>query len=501
MNSNNLEPHLFGTSRRLGRRLLFTASALVSAACVGTDTPQLAAPDIPQVDLQPCQLPSLDVTFRCGILRVEENRRSPNGRTLPLKMMVVPALSGPPAADPVFVLVGGPGQAATDQAGDIASFARLPDREIVLVDQRGTGEGHRLACDIGDPAELELMIRPLFTEGRDAYRECRRQLESVADLTQYATPHFIDDLEQARQALGYEEINLEGGSYGSIAAFAYMQRYPDHVRSVLMSGIATIDSRAPLHFAAAAQRAFDLMVAQCHAEPDCRAAYPAIAEDLDALRRELRRSPATLQATHPVSGEAVTIELREPSFTDAVRVMLYNAETARALPLLLRRARAGDLKPFADAALETGLRFRQGLILGLLLSATCSESVLRIRPEEIAEATAGKFIGDHRLRGQLDACGEWPASDIPPAFFDHQTRSIPTLLLSGNLDPVTPPSLGEELRRWLPNSLHLVGAGAHTASDECTEAIRRRIFAAGSVQGLDTSCIAEQRLPPFQLED
>lgn len=456
---------------------------------------------MPQVALQPCQLPSFEVTFRCGVLRVEENRRSPNGRALPLKIMILPPLSGPPAADPVFMLAGGPGQAATDRAEDIASFARLPDREIVLIDQRGAGEGHRLECDIGDPAGLELMLRPLFTEGPDVYRECRRQLEVIADLTQYTTSHFIDDLEESRQTLGYDEINLEGGSYGSLAAFAYMQRYPDNVRSVLMNGVATIANRAPLNFAAAAQRAFDLMVAQCHAEPDCRAAYPTIAEDLDAVRRELRRSPATLEATHPVSGEAVTIELREPSFTDAVRVMLYNAQTARALPLLLRRARAGDLKPFADAALQSGLLFRQGLNLGLLLSATCSESVLRIRPDEIAGATAGGFIAEHRVRGQLAACGEWPSSDIPPAFFDHETRAIPTLLLSGNLDPVTPPSLGEELRQWLPNSLHLVSPGAHTSSDDCIISIRERFFAAGSVQGLDTSCMAEQRLPPFQLED
>ncbi len=488
-------------SRRRSVLAILCGACVLFPSCTASNSGLTTTQPTPHLELHPCNLPSSDLAFRCGVLRVEENRQNPNGRTLPLKIVVSPPLAGEPGAEPVFFLAGGPGQAATEIAGDVGIFGRLENRAIVFIDQRGSGEGHRLECDIGDPTDVKLMIEPLFTEGAAVYRECRRQLEARADLTQYTTSQFIDDLEQARQALGYDTINIEGGSYGSLAAFAYMQRYPNHIRSALFSGIATLASRAPLGFPAAAQHAFDEMIAQCGADARCRDAYPTISDDLDSVRRRLRGNPAAVASTHPATGESVAFALDEAAFTDAVRVMLYSAETARTLPSLLQRARRGDLQPFADAALESGYAFRQGINLGLLLSATCSEGVNRIRPEEIADAVVGNFIGDHRIRGQIEACGEWPTGDLPADFLDFEPRSIPTLLLSGKTDPVTPPSQGEELRRWLPNGLHLVSPGAHVAFDDCILSIRQRFFAAGSIHGLDTRCISQQELPPFAYEE
>lgn len=482
---------------RIAASFLFTVG-LIGGPAVSASPPGAAAAK-PAPLVAPCQLAGVERELRCGVLHVEENRERPNGRRLPLKVIVIPAKSGNPAPDPVFMLAGGPGQAVTDFATPIAKFAALEDRDLVLVDQRGTGEGHSLDCK-ADPSgtDLQALLQPFFHDPL-RFRTCRQDLERRTDLTQYTTADFIEDLEEVRQALGYQRINLEGASYGTRAAFVYMQMHPERIRSAMLTGIAPLSNRAPLYHAAAAQRAFDLLAEQCAADPACGRAFPAVKEDLAAVIARLRTAPVPVSVRDPVSGNPVELQLTEAAFGDGLRVMLYSAKGGRAIPLLLQRARSGDLTPFAEAAVKSNRGISTGLRQGLNLAVTCTEDVARIRPEEVARETAGSFIGDHRVRGQMAACAEWPRAKLPSGYFDVRPVSVPTLLVSGNLDPVTPPHWGEDMARLLPNNLHIVGPGAHTEMNECLAGIRRQFFSAGKLDGIDPACVAGASLPPFVL--
>jgi pimeloyl-ACP methyl ester carboxylesterase len=478
----------------IARVSAITLAVLLSGCAT---SPTVNSPSPRKLELQPCRVPGLDEDLRCGTFHVPENRRTGQGRTLPLKVIVIPARSQRPG-EPIFFLSGGPGQAATADAAYLATAWERQNHDVVLADMRGTGEGHRLDCQLGSDDELQAYLVPIFFEG-SRFSACREELEKKADLTQYTTPIAMQDLDEVRQALGYGKIHLEGGSYGTRAGLTYLRMYGQNVRSALLSGLVPLSNRSPLFHAAAAQRSFEQLVAECAAEASCHAAYPDPKGDLAAILQSLREKPARVQVTHPVTHTPAQLTLSEPAFTDGLRVMLYSAERGRMVPLLLRRAREGDFTPFAEAALQSSRNLRDALRFGLLLSVTCSEDVLRIRPEEVEKETAGSFIGSHRVRGQMAACAEWPRAQVPEDYFRPFTSEVPVVLVSGNLDPVTPPQWAEEARKSLPNSLHVVTPGGHTSGNPCVDSIGSQLFERGTVQGLDTSCVAALRNPPFVL--
>lgn len=482
-----------------GEFMNFKGIAFAAAAALPSTTAahaQAPAAKPLGLDLKPCILPSVGGQLRCGTFTVPENRTVKGGRTLSLKVMVIPARSAAPK-EPIFILSGGPGQAATDQTTGLAGHPERATHDIVMMDLRGTGEGTRLDCRF-EVSDLQAFVEPLFSESV-SFSACRAELEKRADLTQYTTPIAMQDLDELRRAMGYGKVLLWGGSYGSRAGQVYIRQYGANVRAAFLTGISPLENRAPLHHAAAAQRAFDRTVEQCHADPAFGTAYLDPRGDLDAVRATLRRTPARVQVKHPVTGAQGEITLSERAFGDAVRVMLYSEQSGRALPLLLKRARAGDLAPFAQAAVQSGHGFRNGLVMGLLLSVTCPEDLARIRPEEIEAATAGTFTGDHRVRGQLAACRQWPETTMPASYFEPSISDVPVVLVSGDLDPVTPPQWGEVMKRSFTNSVHVVVPGAHGSDNDCVELIGHHLFETGSVQGLDTSCVATLKTPPFVL--
>ncbi len=474
----------------------------------GAAVPAPAPPGLAErLTLAPCRIPKVtekgpvegeEVEVRCGTFLVPENRGVAGGRMLPLRVVIIPSRSTRPR-EPVFFLSGGPGQAATEQAPGYASWWQPEHHDVVLMDLRGTGEGHALDCGLGgSDADPQTYLEGLLADGT-GYALCRDELRKRADLTQYTTMIAMQDLDELRQALGYDKINLEGGSYGTRAAITYIGMFGEHVHAALLTSVVPVENRGPLYHAAAAQRAFDLMVEQCRAEGPCRAAYPDIAGDLRAILERLRAGPAAVRVPHPVTGAEIEVRLTAPRFADALRVMLYSVESGREVPLLLQRARTGDLTPFARAALQSSRGFVKSIRTGLMLSFTCAEDVSRIRPEEVAPETAGSFIGDDRVRNQMAACSVWPKGDVPAEYYRPLRSDVPVLLVSGNLDPVTPPSWGEIALRSFPNGLHLVVPGAHTSTDDCITSIAAEIFLRGTTKQIDTSCVTRLRNPPFVL--
>jgi pimeloyl-ACP methyl ester carboxylesterase len=473
-----------------------TVMAAAAAVLAGGSGASAAA--APALELKPCTLPDGGGEARCGTFRVPEDRSRPGGRILPLKVVVIPAKSKTPL-EPVFLLSGGPGQAATDAAPYIARSWEPREHDVVLMDLRGTGEGSKLDCLPPSDEDLQAFLEPPFSD-RARYHACRIALAAHADLTKYVTPIAMQDLDELRQALGYDQIDLEGGSYGTRAGLAYMHAYGRHVHAAAMSGLAPFANRNPLYHAPAAQRAFDRIVAECEAEAACKAAYPHLHQDLAEIIGRLKQTPVHVQVKHPKTGAPAQVTVTDGVFADAVRVMMYSAEGGRRLPLLLQQARAGDFSAFAQAALNNGYGLAHALAEGLLLAVTCSEDVARITPEDVKRVSAGTFLGDRRVKAQMAACADWPRARMPSGYYDDFQLDVPALLVSGDLDPVTPPQWGEAYRRYLPNSLQVVDPGAHVAGGPCLDGLVEQLFRTGTVKGLDGSCVRSEPLPPFALK-
>lgn len=488
-------------------RLLLPTFALLATGCMPAAKPGDTATES-RLSLAPCRIDlpvptpdgQRDTPARCGTFTVPENRHQSGGRTLALKVVILPSSSAQPR-EPIYYLSGGPGQAATDQAGDLAGSAYLDERELVLMDVRGTGRDNGLDCAFGGSDEdLQGYLEPFFAEGAQV-AGCRDALSKRFDLRQYTTTIAMQDLDELRQALGHDKIVIEAGSYGTRAALTYIRSFGRHVRAAALFSAVPIENRAPLFHASAAQRAIDLLAEDCRNEPACAAASLDVRGDLDAILAQLRRERAQVTVPHPVTHAPTDLTLSTTAFSDGLRVMLYSSEQARRVPLLLRRARQGDFSPFATAALQASRGFKQAIRAGLMLSFTCSEDVLRIRPEEIAGETAGSFIGDARVRGQVAACESWPRGEVPASYYEPFRSDVPVLLISGQFDPVTPPAWGETMRQSFPNSAHVVVPGAHVPASDCTMALTRQLFDAGTVSGLDTSCVASIRRQPFIVDD
>jgi len=451
------------------------------------------------VTLTPCHVEGVKEKLRCGVYNVFENRRTRTGRKLALKILLIPTRQPHPDQGPVFYMAGGPGETATELAALVIEWGDADEHDVVLVDERGTGDGHRLDChSTGSDENLEGYLNGPFDPA--AARACRDELEKKYDLSQYTTPNFADDIDEVRAAMGYDKININAGSFGTYGAQIYMRRHGEHVRTAYLTSLVTLSNRVPLYHARAAQAGLDQLFQDCEEDAACQAAYPRLREDFASVLNKVSKAPVTTWVKHPVTGARTEIHLTERAFGDAVRVMLYRSPSAREVPFLVEQALAGDFTPFAEAALRANRGIYSGGRLGLHYCITCNEFVSRIRPEEVESATAGSFLGSWRVRDQMAACKEWPKTELPADYFEPFRLETPAVLVSGATDPASPPNWGEEVKSYMPNAIHLiVPGGAHTPENACTRSIRHQLFTTGTTKGLDIGCIAKMRPVPFKL--
>jgi pimeloyl-ACP methyl ester carboxylesterase len=484
------------SSLRLLAVLAATALAQAPAAAQRS-----AAADAPHIELRECELSRGAGKARCGTYWALENREQPGGRRIPLEVVVIAARDpSRRRPDPIFFAYGGPGQTASADAGPWVQSPLNQERDIVLVDNRGTSPAHALDCHLnGSLDNLQGYLEPIFTP--ETFRRCRAELEGKADLTRYLTSDYVDDLDEVRRALGYGQINIQGGSYGSRVALLYLRQYPQNARTAFVTSVAPITWRNPLYQAADAQAALDSVFVLCARDAGCASAFPDVRREFDETMERLRREPAHVTVQHPETGADVPLVIDANAFAEGLRVMTYSWENARTLPLLLHRAYGGDYGPFAGAALGSNAGLRDMLRFGLLMSTVCAEDVQRIREEDVARETRGTYLGDLRVRMQMAACAEWPRRPLPAGYTDPVRADVPTLLISGAYDPATAPRWGDEAARTLTHSLHLVLPGGHSADSECGDRILLQFLDRGSVEGLDTSCIAQMKLDPFVLVD
>ena len=445
--------------------------------------------------LQPCHLDGFSEQVLCGHHDVYENRHAASGRRIPLRFAVIPALSAKAEPDPLFLLAGGPGQAATGLAVLAGGpFKRIrAHRDIVLVDQRGTGESRPLECPGGDD-DLSRLTRTAMLEDPSA---CLRGLD--ADVRFYSNFEAMEDLDEIRAALGYDRVNLWGGSYGTRAALVYLRLHPEHVRSVVLDGAAPFTVKFPLYTARNAQRSLDLLFDACEADRDCHAAFPNFRTETRDLLASLERSPARALVRHPRTGQRREMEITRAGFASLLRGFLYVPAHRSLVPAMMHEAAQGNFEPLLALGLSLAGWSFETMSLGMTCSILCSEDVPRIAREAIDSATRATFIGRAEVDSWSDLCAAWPRADLP-ADYDRPVRAqTPALILSGGLDPATPPAWGEEVARELPNSRHVVAPNAaHGVSfSGCLPDLIADFVEAGAAEGLDTACVNAISTPPF----
>lgn len=471
-------------------------------------SPALSLAEVParfQGKLEACRIPDLDEEVLCGKHSVWENREARSGRKIDLHVVVIPAKSPSPVPDPLFYLSGGPGESAIEIAPYFPQvFARLRrDRDLVFVDQRGTGKSGRLACELpGTEDDPQGYLREMFP--LESIRTCAAELSKKADLRQYTNIQVLDDLDEVRAWLGYERINLYGGSYGTRAAQVYLKRHPERVRSVVLDALVPIDFHSPITYARSAQTALDRVFDDCAAEEACRAAFPNLRSEWKTVLERLDLAPGKATVKHPKTGQPVELTIPRTSFNTTLRSMQYSPFGGYVLiPMVIHKAFEGDYGPIIRQALQRG---GPASWMGGFLSITCAEDLARLDPAEAKRQSAGTYLGEDRVRQQRAACAIWPTARMPADFWKPAESPVPVLVLSGWLDPVTPPEVTKETLEHLPNHAHVVIRDAAHGTDglndfPCTYDIITQFVESGSPIGLDTSCTSRMKRQPFALRE
>ncbi|HEX6163183.1 MAG TPA: alpha/beta hydrolase [Vicinamibacterales bacterium] len=469
----------------------------------------LAAAFVAQVALAlaPCSLEGVTGQARCGTYAVREDRAATGGstRTIDLSVIVLEALE--PAnelPDPFFMLAGGPGDAPSFNA---RFFSRVfhdirRKRDIVLVDLRGTGRSSPLFCPELAAADSS-GIHDEHLLSAAAVRACRARLEQTRDLSKYTTEIAVDDLEEVRQRLGYGAINLYGTSYGSRVAQVYMRRYPNSIRAAAMKGIVPPSMAMPETHARAGETALQALFARCRKDSVCRETYPLADVQMRELLKRLESNPVmTLPAGS--QGFEKRIRVSRGLFAEAFRNVLYTPEGLAQAPKLIHQLVNGDDRGIVETALS-GRNALGGerLAAGFFLSVTCTEDIPYLSPNADAMA-AGTFGGAYRLDEQRAACREWVRGAVSADHRQPARSAIPTLLLSGEFDPVTPPSGGDEVARYLSNARHvIIRNNGHPIgnAEKCIGMMIGQLLDRRSAEGIDARCAAATPALPFAIAE
>jgi pimeloyl-ACP methyl ester carboxylesterase len=448
--------------------------------------------------LKPCRIEGIKTEVQCGVVSRALDPAQPVGTQIEVHYVVVPALARRKRPDPVFFLAGGPGQSAIQVAPVVLQLlARLNNRrDLVFVDQRGTGRSAPLKCE-------DRRHRPLTEQLDVALRDvliaqCLAQLEKLpyGDLRHFTTMVAMQDLDAVRQALGASAINLVGGSYGSRAALEYMRQFPHAVRRSVLDGVAPPDMILPVSFSTDGQAALDALLDACDKEAVCHSAHPGLRADWARLLAAL---PKLMLVTHPMTGQPEELKITREIVLSLVRSSLYSPVAASALPFAIGEAARGRLSALVGLSVGAETRRAGELAMGMHFSVVCAEDVPRMKR---ATDVPGMDFGVEFGRFYERICADWPRAEVPAAFFTVPPAPALTLLLSGALDPVTPPRHAERVAKALgPKAQHLVApnAGHGLMTLGCMrDVLVRFIDAVDDVAAaeIDTSCGRRIPRPP-----
>ena len=445
-------------------------------------------------------LPGTDITAsaECSSLDVPENPDDITGRQITLKIAKVAARdSGEARADPIFFFAGGPGQSATESYPIIAQSLAESNktRDIVLVDQRGTGSSNKLNCDFGE-AELQTDIEA--EQLKDLARDCLSTLD--ADPRFYTTTVAMKDIDTVRQAMGYEQINLIGVSYGTRAAQVYLRDYPEHVRTVVLDSVVPPELLLGLEHAVNLDDALSKLFNRCAQEQECQDRFGDLSLQLAELRETIHNHSPSLLMRLPTSGEHEEVLVTNDVLAVAIRLLSYNSETQALIPILLEEATNGDFQPLASQALSQVQNLSDVIARGMEMSVICSEDVIFF-PSYIDQTDT--LLGQTLIDLIKAQCSVWPKGEVPADFHEPRLNNdVGVLLLSGELDPVTPPRYGDMAAKQFARSAHWVipGRGHSVMRHGCLPDKVAEFIEADNPTEIDSSCVSDIHASPFFMQ-
>jgi len=426
------------------------AAALGAPLALALPAAQAAAP---AQQGRGCHLPGAEEGLRCITVPVDLEYGKPGSAKLKLHVTLAPAFREAARPDPLFILAGGPGEAGSDVLPLLnTTFRRTrATRDIVFIDQRGTGLSGKLDC----PSEAEIDSKT-DAEQEAELKTCIGAIKTP--LSAYTTAAAARDIEQVRLAMGYGKINVWGGSYGTRLGQAYARAYPDSVRALVLDGVAAPDQVIPAG-GRDGQAALDLLFQQCAADAACAKAYPALRSEFDGLVARLKTAPVALSLPSPRTAEPLQLNMNSARFLGTVHNVLYSALDSRRLPFLIHSAAQGRWAPFiARRNVGSDFSTEGGVALVLHLAVVCAEDYPRMTPALQAEDAKNSFLAGSKSERMLALCKSIQVPAV--AWREPAVIKAPALLLSGALDPVTPPRRAVAAAKHMPRAQHLVVANA-----------------------------------------
>jgi pimeloyl-ACP methyl ester carboxylesterase len=448
------------------------------------------------VTFEDCGQGEVSEGIRCRYVEVPEVPGDRSSRTLRIKVVVLQALGAAPHREPLLVLQGGPGVAGTLMAPNFARFAPMlrESRDLVFFDQRGTTGSGSLTCAFLGRYDFLGALFPV-----DHVTACRRELSQHADLSAYTNTTSADDLEAVRISLGAETWSLLAYSFGTRLAQTYARKYPNRVHAVVLDGVVPFDADLTTDLATSMQRSLDYVVARCERDDECRTTYPDTRKALVRLVTRVDSAPVPVRLSDD-QGRTLAGKFGHWEFAYALRGMLYGPMAA-SIPAWTHDAEStGDFTQFARVYWQRSRWVGDSTSLALHLGVYCSEDMPFSDSAGAVSRAQGTLMGARYYTEYRAGCASWPMPRASNDLRQPWKSDIPTLLFSGERDPVTPPEYGERVARSLTNARHIViPGGGHAESSACkTQLIAS--FLAAPREKQDTSCVSELDFPRFVIE-
>jgi len=455
-------------------------------------------PDTSGLGLETCELlvpgTPLSTVGQCGWLEMAENPDEPDGRKIKIRVARIPARGRVVEPDPLVFFAGGPGQAATESWPIIAGALRKVSekRDVLLVDQRGTGQSNALKCP---EVELEEALAADWDKLAPMTQHC---LDSIdGDPRFYTTTIAMHDIDAAREALGYEQVNLYGGSYGTRAAQVYYRLFPDRVRSIVLDGVVPQTLGLGTEHAMKLDQAIYKVLDGCETDPVCSEKFPGSAENLQLLIRNIGKEPVDVTVEHPTTGQPFDLTFNNEVMSSALRFLTYSPETQAMLPMLIHEAAVeGRFERLASQMLITASSLQQSISQGMEMSVMCAEDFPLFPTEIVPNDYLMGTLMEQVVKIQ---CGIWPTGPVPDDFHEPVGGDVPILLLSGEYDPVTPPEYADAVAVNFEHATHLIAPGqAHiVATRGCMGDIVSTFIAEASAENLETECMSQMKPSPY----
>ena len=466
---------------------------LLSALSFAEDSPVLELVDC-RISIRPG---SPGIAARCGVFTRPLDPMNEHAGTIDLKVAVIPALSLEPATDPFVPIAGGPGQSTIQfYAGWTSAFERVrKDRDILLLDQRGTGGSAPMACELDEDA----------IDGKYAAEQTLRLTRECIDLLPHDPRFFttsvaVQDLEALRIALGYTQLNLYGISYGTRVAQHFARRYPDSTRTVILDGV--VPPHLPLgpEIATESQLAIDRVFDRCAKEPSCDEQFPDIRSDFASLRATLSAAPVTVQLMHPITAKQEPVEFGEQQLAAAIRLLLYNPRTIALLPLVIHEAASGNYTPLAAQFHMIITSLAESLNIGMHNAVLCTEDAPFIDWDNLDhDAIHASYMGPLQLDAIKTMCSVWPAGVLDEDLREPLATDLPVLLLSGGADPITPARYADMAAIEMSSAWLLTGEnqGHGLAAVGCMPRVVGEFVKTATLPDDAAICLADAFVMPF----